>query len=341
MKASLLASTLEARFHAHLAGDMHRAALIEGPPGGGKTQIMGQVAKRLGVGFRMLHAPLMQPEDYGMPVVSASRDSVNFVVPTEKFPVEGADCPDRGILCLDEIPQADNAGQKILANLVQEREIHGKRLKPGWMIVGTGNRVTDRAGANRLLSHFRNRMTTYNLDTDLDDWANWYLAQSDCKVEVVACMRFRPSLLHDFNPQQDINPSPRAWVEGVGAALGNVPHEAEFETFKGDVGEGPAAEFTGFLRIYRSLPDPDAVLLDPTGSPVPTDAATQYALAGAIAQRATRDNFERVIAYAQRMPGEITVLVVLDSIRKDDQVTNTKAYLQWASGPGAQLLATR
>lgn len=326
MKPSLIASTIEARIKAGI----HRAVLLEGPPGGGKTQIVSQIAKRLDMGFMPVHAPLMQPEDYGMPVVNAARDGVKFVVPTEKFPIVGSDCPERGILLLDEVPQADNAGQKILANLTQEREIHGQKLKDGWAIVATGNRMSDRAGANRLLSHFRNRLTTYEYEVDLNDWTIWALDHG-VQPEVVQFIRFRPNLLLDFDPQREVNPTPRAWCEGVSAALGVVPDEAEFETFKGDVGEGAAAEFRGFLKIYRKLPNPDAVLMDPKNAEVPTDPATLYALAGAIANRAKRDNFERVITYAERMPAEITVLVVRDSLQRDASITASAAYTRWCA----------
>ena len=63
--------------------------------------------------------------------------------------------------------------QKVLANICQARNLHGKALKKGWMVVSTGNRQSDRAGANRVLSHLRNRETVYELETHLDDWTSW------------------------------------------------------------------------------------------------------------------------------------------------------------------------
>lgn len=337
MKPSTIAATLKARFNAHLSGQLHRAAYIEGKPGGGKTQIVGQVARELGVGFMAIHAPLMQPEDYGMPIVNSDRTGVKFVVPTEKFPIEGAAGPDTGFLLIDEVGQADNAGQKILANLVQEREIHGRKLKPGWMIVCTGNPTSSRAGANRLLSHFADRLTTYEYEINLDDWSAWAITNK-VSPEVISFIRFRPNLLCDFDPQRDKNATPRGWAEGVSPALGTVPAEAEFETFKGDVGEGAAAEFLAFLKIYRKLPNPDAVLMQPDKADVPTDPATLYALAGAIAARATKTSFERVMTYAKRMPAEFTVLVVRDSIRRDREIPATRAFTEWAATDGAKIL---
>ena len=46
------------------------------------------------------------------------------------------------------------------------------------------------------------------------------------------------NLLHDFDPQRDVNATPRSWVEGVSDVIGVVPADAEYECFKGAVGEG-------------------------------------------------------------------------------------------------------
>jgi hypothetical protein len=112
--------------------------------------------------------------------------------------------------------------------------------------------------------------------------------------------------------------------------MGTVPASAEFECFKGAVGEGAAAEFTGYLRIWRKLPNPDNILLNPTAGEVPTDPATLYALSGSIAERATESNFERVCTYAERMPPEFSVLTISYACRKNPDLANTQAFIKWS-----------
>ncbi len=350
MKPSDLKKLIAARFNAVMKRPLH----IEGSPGVGKTQIAAQIAKELGVGFKVVHAPLLQPEDYSLPVPSADRLSVNFIVSKEKFPLEDSDCPDTGIFLIDELPQSDNHAQKILRNLIQEREIHGKRLKPGWTIITTGNRQADRAGANRLLSHLSNVLTRVELEPSLDDWTQWALG-AGIKPEVIAFIRFRPELLNNFDAHAEINATPRAWAEGVSPALGVIDPLLEHVCFKGDVGDGPASEFLGFLKIFRKLPSPDAILLNPKGSPVPVDSsATLYAICAALAHRATADNFDRLMQYIMRIPeeykkfhkqtggAEYTVLFVKDAIRLTERtpkdVQLTKAFIDWASKYGTELL---
>lgn len=316
---------------------IERAIYVEGPPGCGKTELVEQVAKELKMGFRVVHAPLLQPEDYSFPVVSKEKDNVSFIVSKEKFPMEGSDCEKTGILLIDELPQSDNSAQKILANLIQARTIHEEKLKKGWFIVATGNRTTDRAGANRVLTHLKNRMTAVPLHVSLDDWTNWAL-DHDVKTEVIAFIRFRPNLLNNFDPQSEVNATPRAWAQGVSAQLGVIDPELELTVFSGDVGEAAAAEFLGFLKIYRNLPDPDAIITDPKKAKIPTELNVLFALCGALSHRTTEDNFKQIMAYVERLPEEFGALYVRDAIRKNKELTGTKDFIKWAAGPGTKLL---
>lgn len=333
MKPSEIKELIRSRIKAGIK----RPILIEGSAGLGKTQIASQIAQELSIEFKVIHAPLLQPEDYGFPVIAADKSDVDFIVSKNKFPIEGSNCADSGIFLIDEIAQCDNSAQKILANLVHEREIHGKKLKKNWQIIATGNRSKDRAGANRILSHLANRMTRIDFDASLDDWTQWALA-NEVKPEVIAFIRFRPELLSNFDPQNEVNATPRSWVEGISSQLGVIDPAFEFEAFKGDIGEGPASEFLGFLKIYRKLPSPDAVIMAPEKTAVPSDPATLYAICGALAHRTTVDNFGRIMTYIKRMPTEFSVLYVRDAMAKCPEVTNSKDFTSWASGEGAKLL---
>jgi len=320
MRATLIKETIKSLF------PLQRTLCIEGSPGGGKTTIVHEVAKELDVPCIERHMPTMLVEDFGI-LFPNGDDQLHYKLP-EWFPIKGK-APERGILLFDDRNQANGDLQKVLANICQARTLHGVPMPDGWMVVSTGNKQSDRAGANRVLSHLRNRETVLDFDTHLDDWTSWAI-DHNVKPEVVAFIRFRPNLLHDFDPQRDQNATPRSWVEGVSDVLGTVPSEAEYECFKGAVGEGAAAEFVGFVKIFRTLPNPDAILLNPTTSDVPKDPATLYALSGALADRATESNMERVCTYAERMGGDFSVLTVSYAARKKPELTNTQAFTKWS-----------
>jgi len=225
MRATLMKQTIKSLF------PTQRTMAIEGSPGGGKTTICEEVAKELQVGFIEKHMPTMLVEDFGIMYPNGD-DMLHYKLPDWYPSDDRTDIPDTGILCFDDRNQANADLQKVLANICQARNLHGKPLKKGWMVISTGNRQSDRAGANRVLSHLRNRETVYELETHLDDWCSWAIDHG-VKPEVISFIRFRPNLLHDFDPQRDQNPTPRSWVEGVSNAIGVVPVDAEYETFKG------------------------------------------------------------------------------------------------------------
>lgn len=320
MRATTLKQTLKSLF------PLRRTVCIEGSPGGGKTTIVQQIAQELGVPCIERHMPTMLVEDFGI-LYPKDDDQLHYKLP-DWFPTKGK-APEAGILLFDDRNQASSDLQKVLANICQARTLHGAEMPDGWQVVSTGNRQADRAGANRVLSHLRNRETVLELETHLDDWTSWAI-ENHVKPEVISFVRFRPALLHDFDPQRDQNATPRSWVEGVSDVLGTVPHEAEYECFKGAVGEGAAAEFVGYVKIYRKLPNPDNLLMHPTTAEVPKDPATLYALSGALAERASDSNFERLCTYAERMGGDFSVLTVSYATRKKPELAQTQAFTKWA-----------
>lgn len=322
MRPTLLSDTLKNLI------SINRTTAIEGAPGGGKTTLVRTVADSLGLHYIEKHLPTMLVEDFGIPVIG--KDTLTYQIP-DWFPSKGSRYDDGrgGVLCFDDRNQAPADIQKVLANICQARNLHSVPMADGWTVISTGNRQSDRAGANRVLSHLSDRETTLEFETHLDDWSGWALTNG-IKSEVVAFIRFRPGLLHDFDANRNKNSTPRSWAEGVSAVLGVVPPEAEFDCFKGAVGEGAAAEFVGFLKIYRKLPNPDAILLNPDSADVPSDPATLYALSGALSSRISQANIDRAVTYLTRCPAEFSVLAMSMAVRRDPMVTSTKGFIDWS-----------
>lgn len=306
-----------------------RSICIEGPPGGGKTTIVRQAASQLDVHYIERHLPTIPVEDMGMPMID---QPVLYYKLPDWFPAKGSKYDDGrgGILCIDDRNQANTDLQKIMANIQQARNLHGMPLADGWMVISTGNRKEDAAGANKVLSHLRNRETVITMETHIDDWSQWAIA-NNIRPELISFIRFRPDILHKFDPKQDINPTPRSWAEGVSNVLGVVPKHLEVSTFAGAVGEGPAAEFAAFLKIFRNLPNPDAILMNPDNADVPSDPATLYALSGALANRATPHSMDALVTYLNRIPKEFGILCMTMAVRRDKELSQTHGFTKWTT----------
>jgi hypothetical protein len=321
MKSSTLTNTLISLFQ------IQRTVAIEGAPGGGKTTLVHQAAQRLRVPIIEKHMPTMLVEDFGVPYPDED-GTLKYKIP-DWFPVKGK-APEKGILLFDDRNQASPDLQKVLANICQARNLHGTPLPDGWMVISTGNRQSDRAGANRVLSHLRNRETVLEYETNLDDWTAWAV-EAKIHPSVVSFARFRPELLHEFDPSRDANPTPRSWAEGISPLIGLVPKDAEFECFKGAIGEGAAVEFAGFLRVYEDLPTIESIVANPTKVAVPSNLATLYALSGAIASAMNEDNIPQLAAFISRIPPEFSVLAMSLAIKRDSSLASTSEFAQWAA----------
>lgn len=67
----------------------------------------------------------------------------------------------------------------------------------------------------------------------------------------------------------------------------------EYELFRGTVGDGAAAEFMGFFRVWRELPSVEDILANPADALVPDDPAALYAVCEAPLEKAADGNGQR------------------------------------------------
>lgn len=313
--------------------------MLTGSPGVGKSDVVRRCAEDLGIGLIDLRLSQLDPVDLrGIPSIDPETGMTKWN-PPNFLPREG-----KGILFLDEILSAPQATQAAAYQLVLDRQLGDYVLPEGWHIVAASNRISDRAIVMQMSSALKNRFAHIDYDVHNDDWCDWAL-HSNISAEVLGFIRFRPMLLNEFEPRNQSKEerdrikrlhdgkafaTPRSWAFLSRAVQAQPSPEIEYEMYSGIVGEGCAAEFMGYLKYYRDLPNLDALLMNPLKAPVPTEPATLYALATGIATKATPDNYERVIQYALRMPPEFQVLLVKDSIVRDPQLTNTKSFNEWA-----------
>lgn len=313
--------------------------LITGAPGIGKTSVCEQAALANGWDMLVSHPVVSDPVDYkGLPALVDGK--AEFLPYADLRALLEATRP---TLCLlDDLGQAPPAVQAACMQLLLARRVNGHRISDHVMFCAATNRKADRAGVSGILEPVKSRFAAIvEMDADLESWVAWALAH-DVTIETIAFLRFRPELLHKFEPTTEIRntPSPRTWakldavhqqLEQFRMSDPQVIRRIEPEAYAGAVGEGAAAEYLGFLRIWRDLPDVDAVLMSPATAPVPTDAATLYALTGALAHKVQKDSMDRFCQYSKRLPEEFSVRMVRDAVSQKPEVTGTRAYVEWAS----------
>jgi hypothetical protein len=196
-------------------------------------------------------------------------------------------------------------------------------------MIAAGNRDADRAHTTRMPTPLRNRFVHLDFEVDAQEWSEWAIG-AGIQPEAIAFIRFRPQLLNAFDRDANAFPSPRS-REFVSRILDSgLDASVEHEMFAGTVGTGAATEFSGFLGMFRELPNIDDILLNPSGERVPDSPAAQYAVASALAHRGCDTNFDRICQYIDRMPTEFRILSVRDATLRDQKIKYTAGYTKWA-----------
>jgi hypothetical protein len=304
--------------------------LIKGAPGVGKSDIVAAASQSAGAELIISHPVTSDPTDYkGLPGVV--NGEAHFLPFGELQSLIRAERPT--VFFLDDLGQAAPAVQAAAMQLILARRINGHHVSPQVTFIAATNRRTDKAGVSGILEPVKSRFSTIiELEPDLQDWIDWALAEN-LPIELVAFIRFRPNLLHDFKASSDITntPCPRTVTYAGKLLAAGIPEALQYDAFTGAAGEGFAAEFVGFLRIWKQLPNPDAVLMNPASAPVPEDPATLYALCGALSRKASDQNADRFFAYSNRLPAEFSVMMTRDAIRMTPSLQTTKGFIQWTS----------
>ncbi len=301
-----------------------RPIYLWGSPGVGKSSVVRKVADALTLQLVDIRATLLDPVDLrGLPRLS---EDTAVWAPPAFLPRKGA-----GILFLDELAQAPPLVQAACLQLCLDRKLGEYTLPDDWSIVAASNRAEDRAGTHRLISPLSSRFIHLDVDVSADDWQAWAVP-AKIAPEVRAFIRFRPGLLYQFDASSNPRafPTPRSW-QFVSDVLPDTPPELLHRVVAGCVGDGPAAEFAGFLQLYKELPDIDAALTAPDTIPVPREPAVLYALVGALVERCRADSapVANFVKYSTRMPDEFALLALRDLLSLKPKLASNPAVQAW------------
>lgn len=319
MKPSQLSAALELNL------SIAQPTFIWGSPGGGKSSIVSQLAARLKWAIIDERAVLKDPVDLrGLPHVNGDQFA-HWCIPDD-LPREDRDGK-YGILFLDELNRAPELVQNAYLQLVLDRKIGQYRLPDNWQIIAAGN--DDDMGTRKLNAALRSRFQHLDLTTDLDELCK-YAIQSNWEPMTIAFLRSFPHLVHSFDKNSRTFPCPRTWEFISKLSSKNPSPDIALDMFKGCVGEGTGVEYFGYTQLYATLPNLDAIRINPKTERLPDTPSAQYAVSAAIARRMTDKTIGSYLLYLERMPVEYAVCSIRDAITRDNSLTSTKDFTRWS-----------
>ncbi len=319
--AQVLALLVEAR----------QPTIVFGPPGAAKSQIAQQVAADTNRQYVDVRALLLDPVDLrGIPW--RDTDGRTRWAPPAFLP--RSDDPGRWLINLEELPSAVPLVQAALYQLVLDRKVGEYELPEGASLIACGNRETDRGVVHRMPTPLASRFVHLDIRVDAEDWLSWGAANG-IAAEVLYFVTYKPDLLHQFDPQskERAYPCPRTWefTSNILKHRNGLDPATERALFRGTVGEAAAVEFSAFLKVWRELPHPRAVLADPGNAAIPENASALMALCGSLYRLASDVTMDAIVTFAQRLRREVGESLVGACVRRDPGLQRSPAFIRWAA----------
>ena len=319
--AATLALLVEAR----------QPCILWGAPGTAKSMIAQQVAAAANRQYVDVRALLLDPVDLrGIPWRDGS-DRTRWAPPAFLPP---SDDTGRWLINLEELPSSVPMVQAALYQLVLDRKVGEYELPEGASLIACGNRESDRGVVHRMPTPLASRFVHLEIKVDAADWCAW-AAANGIAPEVLFYMQMRPEMLHQFDPQSREKAfcCPRTWemVSNIVHRRNGLDPTVERALFRGTVGEAAAVEFSAFLKVWRELPHPRAVLDDPENAIVPDNASALIALCGSLYRMASDINLDAIVTYATRLRREVGEFLVGSCIRREPDLQRTPAFIRWAA----------
>ncbi len=309
---------------------------IHGSPGIGKSYIVNDIAQKNNL--EIIDVRLSQLDAVDLRGIPTITNNQTVWMPPVFLP---SDENSKGILFLDELNSAPLSVQAAIYQLVLDRKIGEYTMPKNWRIVCAGNKIDDKGIVFKLPSPLINRMVHIVLEAKFDDFKAWAI-KNEIHPFIIGFLGFRPDLLSSEVPSSsETNPAfctPRAW-----AMLSNILKNSNdinkiSPIVYGTVGYGAGIEFTSFVKVYKTLPDIDAIL-EGISEDVPTEPSSLYALTAALIEKYNNINqAKNLFTYSKELPVEFSVMLIKDLIIKDEKIAELEEFEEWLEKYGEYII---
>lgn len=245
--------------HLHSSDAKKLNVCLHGSPGIGKSSIVAQAAKSLGIQLIDLRLSAMEASDVlGIPYTS--NGTMKFSTP-EWWP----DGSTPTVLFLDELKSAPPAVQTAAYRLILDRSIqNGSILPDNCMIVAAGNLKEDKTGARDLLPAAANRFGMHLIldkKRAVEPFLN-YAINNGFHRSVIGFLTWKREAIYGEMGAEAAYATPRTW-EDVSTLL-------HIQTLQGNdvlrniaigaaVGTSAAYDIAGYIENEKFLPDWDRI----------------------------------------------------------------------------------
>jgi hypothetical protein len=236
-----------------------RPAMIWGPPGIGKSELIAEIGQETGRPVIDMRLLLLEPTDIkGIPYFDVDTKTMKWAQPAD-LPTDSF--MSNAILFLDEINAAAPSVQAAAYQLILNRRVGEYFLPDGVSMVCAGNRDSDKGVTYRMPSPLANRLVHIEMAANFEDWQKWAI-NANIDADVVGFLSHHKQKLFDFDSKSPSKAfaTPRSWVFVSQLLDPSLPESMNTSLVAGTVGEGLAGEFAAHRRVASKMPRSEDVL---------------------------------------------------------------------------------
>lgn len=305
-----------------------RAVYWLGPPGSGKTAAQIEIAKRMRLAhrFQIKKSHHDVPEIAGLPVPDHKTRLTHYYPSADMLPP--SDLTGGLLFVHDETSDENTSQQNLTCQFIYENGLHSYRCPDNTYHFLTGNRVSDRSGANRIVMKLGNRCALITVIPTVDELFA-YGSANGWNIMVLAFLKMHgnerinpsdnrmdaPTFFNSFDPSdplQMVKPSFSSsrsleflsnycnYIDASEPGLSSGVVSADAATL---VGTPTATKFGGFREIAQHMPDIDAII---QGKHVaqPQKSEVMWSTALTLASRADQKNVGTIFQWLDKGPAE-------------------------------------
>lgn len=109
-----------------------------------------------------------------------------------------------------------------------------------------------------------------------------------------------------------------------------MPADIKQAAIAGAIGQGPAAEFWGFVDVWSKMIPMSEIEKDPMGVKIPEEASMRYALTVAVSGTMTKENIAPFHAFLMRLDPEFAILAWQLAIQRGGDVAQSREFIDFS-----------
>ena len=332
-----------------LSMDIMRAGLVPylvSSPGLGKSALAKQLAIQNQLKLVDIRLSQCDPADLqGFPMIlpeTASGVVKAGYVPMDIFPVEGDPLPPNmagWLILADELGSTGLAVQAAAYKVILDKMIGMHNMHENVLMMAAGNKRSDNAIVNKMGTAMQSRIITLIIRVCHEAFHRW-ADHNSLDHRVKAFLKFKPKLLHDFDPSHsDVTfPCPRTWefVSKIITPMKDPGYE-KLPILAGTVGQGAGREFLTYLKVYTKIPTVPQILGDPERIAFGDETSMHCALASMVAQAMDASNAATLAKFINRLEVDFQAVAYKAAIARDYKIRKVPCIREWVTRNAAQL----